>query len=137
VAAGLILGGAGTETAGSICAPSALCGITGIKPTYGPVSRACILPLAFSLDHAGPMAWTAEDCAILLQAMSGHDPSDPSSSNESVPDFHAGLDLGVRGFASGWCGISSKPPTALPAPPAHSAPRAAAWAHRARHHPFG
>ena len=101
VAAGLILGGAGTETAGSICAPSALCGITGIKPTYGRVSRAGILPLAFSLDHAGPMAWTAEDCAILLQAMSGHDPSDPSSSNEPVPGFRAGVDAGVRGLRIG------------------------------------
>jgi aspartyl-tRNA(Asn)/glutamyl-tRNA(Gln) amidotransferase subunit A len=101
LAAGLILGGAGTETAGSICAPSALCGITGIKPTYGRVSRAGVLPLAFSLDHAGPMAWTAEDCAILLQAMAGHDPSDPASGNEPVPDFRAGLDQGARGLRVG------------------------------------
>ena len=101
VAAGLILGGAGTETAGSICAPSALCGITGIKPTYGRVSRTGVLPLAFSLDHVGPMAWTAEDCAILLQAMAGHDPSDPASSTEPVPDFRAGLDQGVGGLRVG------------------------------------
>jgi aspartyl-tRNA(Asn)/glutamyl-tRNA(Gln) amidotransferase subunit A len=81
VAVGLILGGAGTETAGSICAPSAMCGITGIKPTYRRVSRAGVLPLAFRLDHAGPMAWTTEDCAFLLQAMAGHDSSDPASGN--------------------------------------------------------
>ena len=101
VAAGLILGGTGTETAGSICAPSALCGITGIKPTYGRVSRAGVLPLAFSLDHAGPMAWTAEDCAILLQAMAGHDAFDPASSDDPLPDFRAGLDQGVRGLRIG------------------------------------
>src|ERR1700757_2504590 len=58
--------------------PAAYCGLAGIKPTYGLVSRTGILPLAFSLDHAGPLAWNAEDCAILLQAMAGHDPSDPA-----------------------------------------------------------
>jgi aspartyl-tRNA(Asn)/glutamyl-tRNA(Gln) amidotransferase subunit A len=116
VAAGLILGGTGTETAGSICAPSALCGITGIKPTYGRVSRAGVLPLAFSLDHAGPMAWTAEDWAFLLQAMAGHDPSDPpaptSLCQTSVPDWT----WVCEGYASGWSGISSKPtmPSVLP-----------------------
>jgi aspartyl-tRNA(Asn)/glutamyl-tRNA(Gln) amidotransferase subunit A len=101
IAAGLILGGTGTETAGSINGPSALCGIAGIKPTYGRVGRAGILPLAFTLDHAGPMAWTAEDCASLLQAMAGHDPSDPASSNAPVPDFRAELDRGVRGLRVG------------------------------------
>ena len=101
VAAGLILGGTGSETAGSICGPSALCGVTGIKPTYGRVSRAGILPLAFTLDHPGPMAWTAEDCAILLQAMAGHDPSDPASADRPVPDFRAELGLSVRGLRVG------------------------------------
>ncbi len=101
VAAGLILGGTGSETAGSICGPSALCGITGIKPTYGRVSRTGVLPLAFTLDHPGPMAWTAEDCAILLQAMAGHDPSDPASSNRPVPDFRAELGQSVRGLRIG------------------------------------
>src|SRR4029077_20830674 len=71
VAAGLILGGTGSDTGGSIRVPAALCGIAGFKPTYGLSSRAGILPLAFSLDHAGPMAWTAEDCALLLQGMAG------------------------------------------------------------------
>src|SRR5437763_3081559 len=68
VAAGLILGGIGTDTGGSIRGPAALCGIAGIKPTYGLVSRAGVAPAAFSLDHIGPMAWTAEDCALMLQA---------------------------------------------------------------------
>jgi aspartyl-tRNA(Asn)/glutamyl-tRNA(Gln) amidotransferase subunit A len=101
VAAGLILGGTGTETVGSICGPSALCGITGIKPTYGRVSRTGILPLAFTLDHPGSMAWTVEDCAILLQAMAGHDPSDPASDRRPVPDFRADLGNGVRGLRIG------------------------------------
>ena len=101
VAAGLILGGTGTETAGSICGPSALCGITGIKPTYGRISRTGVLPLAFTLDHPGVMAWTAEDCAILLQAVAGHDPSDPASSSRPVPDFRADLERGVCGLRIG------------------------------------
>ncbi len=101
VAAGLILGGTGTETVGSICGPAGLCGITGIKPTYGRVSRRGVVPLAFTLDHAGPMAWTVEDCAIMLQAMAGHDPSDPASSDRPVPDFRAELRAGVRGLRIG------------------------------------
>ena len=101
VAAGLILGGTGSETAGSICGPSALCGVTGIKPTYGRVSRTGILPLAFTLDHPGPIGWTAEDCAILLQAMAGHDVSDPASADRPVPDFRAELRQSVRGLRVG------------------------------------
>jgi aspartyl-tRNA(Asn)/glutamyl-tRNA(Gln) amidotransferase subunit A len=101
VAAGLVPGGTGTETVGSINGPAALCGITGLKPTYGRVGRTGVLPLAFTLDHVGPMAWTAEDCAILLQAMAGHDPSDPASSREPVPDFRAELGRGVRGLRVG------------------------------------
>ncbi len=101
VAAGLILGGTGSETVGSICGPSAFCGVTGIKPTYGRVSRAGILPLAFTLDHPGPIAWTAEDCAILLQAMAGHDASDPASANRPVPDFRKELGQSVRGLRIG------------------------------------
>ena len=96
VAAGLILGGTGSDTGGSIRGPAALCGITGIKPTYGLSSRVGILPLAFTLDHAGPLAWTAEDCALLLQGMAGHDPEDPASVNRFVPEFR-------REGASHWC----------------------------------
>ena len=101
VAAGLILGGTGSDTGGSIRGPAALCGITGIKPTYGLVSRAGILPLAFTLDHAGPMAWTVEDCALLLQAMAGHDPSDPASAKRPASDYTAKLKDGVAGLRIG------------------------------------
>src|SRR3954447_24452100 len=91
IAAGLILGGTGSDTGGSIRGPAAFCGIAGIKPTYGLCSRYGVLPLSFSLDHTGPMAWTAEDCAMLLQAMAGHDPLDPASADRPVPDFSARL----------------------------------------------
>ncbi len=101
VAAGLILGGTGSDTGGSIRGPAALCGVAGIKPTYGLCSRLGILPLSFSLDHAGPMAWTVEDCAILLQAMAGHDPQDPASADRPVPDFRAGLGQDARGLRIG------------------------------------
>src|SRR5437868_4528998 len=101
VAAGLVLGGTGSDTGGSIRGPSAFCGLAGIKPTYGLISRRGILPLAFSLDHAGPMAWTAEDCAILLQAMAGHDPADPGSASRPIPDFRAGLTGEVKGLRIG------------------------------------
>src|SRR5213079_342034 len=81
VAAGFVPGAIGSDTGGSIRGPAALCGIAGIKPTYGLCSRAGVLPLAYSLDHTGPMAWTVEDCAILLQAMAGYDSADPASAN--------------------------------------------------------
>jgi aspartyl-tRNA(Asn)/glutamyl-tRNA(Gln) amidotransferase subunit A len=101
VAAGMILGGTGSDTGGSIRGPAALCGIAGIKPTYGLVSRAGILPLSFTMDHAGPMAWTVEDCAILLQAMAGYDPTDPASADRPVPDFRSGLSKDVKGLRIG------------------------------------
>src|SRR5437763_9612389 len=101
VAAGLILGGIGTDTGGSIRGPAALCGIAGIKPTYGLVSRAGVAPAAFSLDHIGPMAWTAEDCALMLQALAGHDPRDPASASHPIPDYTALLGAGVKGLKVG------------------------------------
>lgn len=101
VAAGIILGGTGSDTGGSIRGPASFCGIAGLKPTYGLVSRVGIQPLAFTLDHAGPMAWTAEDCALLLQAMAGHDPADPASVDRPVADFSAGIGKGVRGIRVG------------------------------------
>src|SRR5215510_3730896 len=104
VAAGLVLGGTGSDTGGSIRNPAAFCGLAGIKPTYGLVSRTGILPLAFSLDHAGPLAWNAEDCAILLQTMAGHDPSDPASASRPVPDYRAALRGPVRGLRIGLIG---------------------------------
>ena len=101
VAAGLILGGIGTDTGGSIRGPAALCGIAGIKPTYGLVSRAGVAPAAFSLDHIGPMAWTAEDCALMLQALAGHDPRDPASASRPIPDYTAQLGSGIKGLKIG------------------------------------
>jgi aspartyl-tRNA(Asn)/glutamyl-tRNA(Gln) amidotransferase subunit A len=101
VAAGLILGGIGTDTGGSIRGPAALCGIAGIKPTYGLVSRAGVAPAAFSLDHIGPMAWTAEDCALMLQALAGHDPRDPAGASRPIPNYTAQLGSGIRGLRIG------------------------------------
>src|SRR5438094_7763201 len=101
VAAGLILGGIGTDTGGSIRGPAARRGIAGIKPTYGLVSRAGVAPAAFSLDHIGPMAWTAEDCALIVQALAGHDPRDPASAERPVPDYAAALGSGIKGLKVG------------------------------------
>ncbi len=101
VAAGLFLGGIGTDTGGSIRGPAALCGIAGIKPTYGLVSRAGVAPAAFSLDHIGPMAWTAADCALMLQVLAGHDPRDPASASRPIPDYAASLGKGVKGLKIG------------------------------------
>jgi len=101
VASGMVLGGTGSDTGGSIRGPAALCGIAGIKPTYGLCSRGGVIPLAQTLDHTGPLAWTVEDCALLLQAMAGHDPADPASADRAVPDFTAGLRDGVRGLRIG------------------------------------
>ncbi len=101
IASGMILGGTGSDTGGSIRGPAALCGISGIKPTYGLCSRAGVLPLAYTLDHTGPMAWTAEDCALLLQAMAGHDAADPASARCPVPDFSAEFGRSVNGLRVG------------------------------------
>lgn len=101
VASGMILCGIGTDTGGSIRGPAALCGIAGIKPTYGLVSRAGVAPAAFSLDHIGPMAWTAEDCALMLQALAGHDPRDPASANRPVADYTALLGASLKGVKIG------------------------------------
>ncbi len=101
VASGMILGGTGSDTGGSIRGPAALCGIAGIKPTYGRASRRDVLPLAQSLDHTGPMAWTVEDCSLLLQAMAGFDALDPASADVAVPDYAASLGAGVKGKVIG------------------------------------
>ncbi|MBI4246771.1 MAG: amidase [Candidatus Rokubacteria bacterium] len=101
VAAGLAPVALGSDTGGSIRIPAALCGITGLKPTYGRVSRAGVLPLAWSMDHAGPMARTAADCALLLRCLAGHDPADPSTSTLPVPDYTAGLTGEIKGLRVG------------------------------------
>lgn len=101
VAAGLCLGAMGSDTGGSIRGPAAWCGIAGHKPTYGLVSKAGVLPLSFALDHAGPMCWTAEDCALMMQSLAGFDPADPCSADRPAPDFSdttspvTGLRIGV------------------------------------------
>jgi len=91
----------GTDTGGSIRQPASLCGVTGLKPTYGRVSRLGIIAFASSLDQAGPLSRTAEDCAIALTAMSGIDPGDSTSADLPVPDFHAGLNHDVQGLRIG------------------------------------
>ena len=92
VAAGLDYGSIGSDTGGSIRFPAAYCGIVGLKPTYGLVSRAGAVPLAWSLDHVGPMTRTVRDCAVLLQAIAGYDPADPASAREVAGDYAASLD---------------------------------------------
>jgi aspartyl-tRNA(Asn)/glutamyl-tRNA(Gln) amidotransferase subunit A len=104
VAAGLCPGALGSDTGGSIRIPASLCGLTGIKPTYGRVSRAGVLPLAWSLDHAGPMCRSAVDCALMLGAMAGYDPRDPSTSVLPVPDYAAALTGQVKGLRIGLLG---------------------------------
>ncbi len=101
LAAGLCHGALGSDTGGSIRTPSSHCGIVGIKPTYSRVSRFGIIPLSWSLDHAGPMARSVEDCAILLQAIAGYDVKDPASANVPVPDYRAGLKDGIKGLRIG------------------------------------
>ena len=101
VAAHLASAATGTDTGGSIRQPAAYCGITGIKPTYGRVSRYGMIAFASSLDQGGPMARSAEDCALLLQAMSGHDSRDSTSSNVEVPDFSATLASDLTGVRIG------------------------------------
>jgi aspartyl-tRNA(Asn)/glutamyl-tRNA(Gln) amidotransferase subunit A len=101
VAARLCLAATGTDTGGSIRQPAAFTGITGIKPTYGRVSRWGIVAFASSLDQAGPMTQDVRDAAILLRAMSGHDPKDSTSADIPVPDFEAMLTGDIRGKTIG------------------------------------
>ena len=98
VAAGLCLGALGTDTGGSIRGPAALSGVAGLMPSYGLVSRRGVIPNSFTFDHCGPLAWTAEDCALLLDALAGHDPEDPRSSTRPqrpAPPSMAGLRVGL------------------------------------------
>ncbi|MEM9031166.1 MAG: Asp-tRNA(Asn)/Glu-tRNA(Gln) amidotransferase subunit GatA [Pseudomonadota bacterium] len=101
VAADLCLGATGTDTGGSIRQPAGFVGITGLKPTYGRVSRWGIIAFASSLDQAGPMGKSVRDCAILLQAMAGHDPMDSTSADLALPDFEAALSGDIRGKTIG------------------------------------
>ena len=101
VSSGIVPAATGTDTGGSIRQPASLCGITGLKPTYGRISRWGMIAFASSLDQAGPMARTAEDCAILLNEMCSHDLKDTTSLNEPIPDFTEDLDKPIKGMKIG------------------------------------
>jgi len=101
-AARLCAGALGTDTGGSIRFPSQACGVVGLKPTWGRVSRRGVFPLADSLDHIGPMARSVTDVALLLGVIAGHDPDDPTSLPAPVPDYAAEVDRGVRGLRVGY-----------------------------------
>ena len=101
-AAGLCFGSLGTDTGGSIRFPSAACGVTGLKPTWGRVSRYGVFELAASLDHIGPMCRTAEDCGLMLGVIAGADPNDPTALQAAVPDYSAGNRDSLAGLRIGW-----------------------------------
>jgi amidase len=102
VAAGLCFAAIGTDTGGSIRLPSAWCGVVGLKPTYGRVSRAGVFPLAASLDHVGPMTRRVADAALMLDVMAGFDPDDPTTLREPPPRCAAVIGGDVRGIRIGW-----------------------------------
>ena len=101
VAAGIVAAASRTDTGGSIRQPASLCGITGLKPTYGRISRWGMIAFASSLDQAGPMARTAEDCALMLNEMCSHDPKDTTSLDENIPDFTQNLNSSIKGMKIG------------------------------------
>lgn len=101
VATRCFLGAVGTDTLGSVRGPAAFSGVSGIKPTFGRVPKSMVVPLSWSLDHVGPLAPSAHDCAVLLQVMAGHDPSDPRSCDVPVPDYASALDGVVDGLRIG------------------------------------
>jgi aspartyl-tRNA(Asn)/glutamyl-tRNA(Gln) amidotransferase subunit A len=102
VSAGLFPMALGTDTGGSVRNPASCCGIVGLKPTYGLVSRRGVFPLSFTLDHIGPMTRTVEDNALMLEAIAGHDPLDPGSAAAPAGHYAAALDRGVRGLRVGF-----------------------------------
>lgn len=101
VAAGAVFAALGSDTGGSIRIPASCCGLVGIKPTYGRVSRHGAMPLSSSFDHVGPLCRTVRDSALVLQALAGHDPADPFSADQPVPDYLAGIETGARGLVLG------------------------------------
>ena len=101
VAAGLAVAALGSDTGASIRQPASCCGIVGLKPTFGRVSKHGAVPLAWSMDHAGPMTQSAMDAALMLQAIAGHDPLDPTTVERPVPDYTADIDAGIEGFRIG------------------------------------
>src|SRR6266704_5841373 len=119
VAAGFVPGAVGTDTGGSIRGPAAVCGIAGLKPTYGRVSRRGVFPNTFSMDHCGPLCRSAEDIALFLRAIAGFDPDDPGSEDVPVPDYQAELQGGVRdlrlGLVEDWVRDGNAHPDVMPA----------------------
>ena len=103
VASGIAPAAIGSDTGGSIRQPASFCGITGIKPTYGRVSRFGLIAFASSLDQLGPMARSAKDCAVLLNVLAGHDPKDSTSARNEVPDFAAACEGDLKGLRIGVC----------------------------------
>jgi aspartyl-tRNA(Asn)/glutamyl-tRNA(Gln) amidotransferase subunit A len=101
VAAGLVPLALGSDTGGSIRIPAALCGIAGLKPTYGLVSRHGVMPNSWTFDHVGPMAWTAEDCALALEVIAGHDARDPASCAAPSAGYRGALGESLRGVRVG------------------------------------
>ena len=101
LAAGFCLGGTGSDTGGSIRAPAAACGVSGIKPTYGRVSKHGVAVLSWSLDHTGPMARSARDLAVMLNVMAGPDPLDPTTIDVPVEDYAAALTGDISGIRIG------------------------------------
>lgn len=101
VAAGFVPAALGTDTGGSIRGPASLCGIAGFMPSSGLVSRTGVMPNSFTFDHCGPMAWTVEDCALMLQAIAGHDPKDGNSFAQPIQDYKSQLAGGVKGLRIG------------------------------------
>jgi aspartyl-tRNA(Asn)/glutamyl-tRNA(Gln) amidotransferase subunit A len=115
VAAGFAPATIGSDTGGSIRGPAAACGIAGLKPTYGLVSRRGVLPNCFSHDHVGPLAWTSEDVAIVLSIVAGHDPHDPGSADVPARDYSAGIDEPIAGIVIGvpWRWLEEEAPCSL------------------------
>jgi aspartyl-tRNA(Asn)/glutamyl-tRNA(Gln) amidotransferase subunit A len=100
-AAGLVPGALGTDTGGSVRIPACLCGVSGVRPTWGRVSNRGVVPVSWTFDTVGPLARTAEDCALLLEAIAGHDPEDPTTVHEPVPRWSEELEGGVDGLRVG------------------------------------
>jgi aspartyl-tRNA(Asn)/glutamyl-tRNA(Gln) amidotransferase subunit A len=101
VAARMVFGSLGSDTGGSVRLPAGACGVVGLLPTRGRISRYGVMPLSFSLDSAGPLTRTVRDCARITKVVAGFDPFDPSSSNRAVPDFEAVLGATIRGLRMG------------------------------------
>ena len=101
VAAGMCMAALGSDTGGSIRIPASLCGVVGLKPTYGRISLRGVFPLCWNLDHAGPLTRSVQDAALLLQVLAGYDEEDPSSANVPVDDYLKGIEEGVKGWRIG------------------------------------